>query len=848
MRLPVHHTRVRTAGAAIRVWPRALVVLCASFGCLLLGSVPALAAGPPTIEAETFSHVGSGSAMLATQIDPQGSATVYYYEYGPTSAYGSVTATVGIGAGESALPASAQLNDLAVATEYHFRVVARNADGETSRGNDTTFRTLPAGILGLPDGRVFERVTPAENANTNVYVPNAFGLTGLPFGEGTPTRRPFEAAVDGDAVVYEGDPSRESESGTGVGGNGAGNAYLATRSVGGGWTQIDLQPAGYFEAKYQAFSNDLSTAFLTSPSETRLSKGPPLAPQAPGENYTVPYARDNSDGSYHPFFLEGEEPRNEPSLNGGGGSTGFGFGTRGGGDEPPVYAGSSADLSVNLFEANGALTADSVFGGTADQNLYTSVNGRLSLVNVLPEGRSEPNATFGSAPSANQELDNGAPDVFDFSHVISADGSRIFWTDLNTGTLYVREDPTSSDARTVEVTADGKFWTATADGSKAFFTNGDLYEYNVESGQTADLTPGVEVQGVIGASENGEYIYYVDTSSDLRLWHNGSSTLIATLSTEDGQDAPPFSHNSTEYAPGDWQPGLGRRTAEVTPDGRSIVFMSNQSLKAVDYPDGYPNNGLEEVYVYDAEAGHLFCASCSSSGEPAQIDYSQETEEDYGRLRLPAAFVPVSWSNTYQPRWISENGGRVFFDSAEPLVSRDTNGKQDVYEWERDGVGSCGEVDGCIYLLSGGTGGTASWLLDTDAEGENVFIISRTPLVSGDPYDSFAVYDARVGGAQPPIAPACSGTGCQGVPPPPPIFATPASVTFDGVGNFLAPVSKPAVKPKVKSLNRGQKLARALKACRGKHGRQRSSCEAKARKRYGALSSKRSSKSAKGSR
>jgi hypothetical protein len=836
MRLPVHHTRLRIAGAAI--------VLCASFGCLLLGSVPALAAGPPTIEAETFSNVGSGSAMLTAQVNPEGSATVYYYEYGPTSAYGSVTAAVSIGAGESALPAPAQLNDLAVATEYHFRVVASNAGGETSRGEDTTFRTLPAGVLGLPDGRVFERVTPAENANTNVYVPWAFGLAGLPFGEGTPTQRPFEAAVDGNAVAYEGDPSRENDSGVGVGGNDAGNAYLAVRAAGGGWTQIDLQPAGYFEAKYQAFSDDLSTAFLASPSETPLSKGPPLAPQAPGENYTVPYARDNSDGSYHPFFLEGEEPRNEPSLDTF--HAGFGFGVPEGFDEAPVYAGSSADLSMNLFEANGALTADAIFGGTDEENLYVSVNGQLSLVNVLPEGRSEPNATFGGAPSA--EVSGGAQDVYDFSHVISADGSRIFWTDLNTGGLYVREDPTSSDARTVEVAPSGKFWTATADGSKAFFTNGDLYEYNVESGQTTDLTPSVEVRAVIGSSENGEYIYYIDASNNLRLWHSHSSTLIATLSLEDGRDAAPFSHFSGEYGPGDWRPGLGHRTAEVTPDGKGMVFMSNQSLKAVGYPDGSANNGLDEVYVYEAEGGHLFCASCSPSGEPAQIDYSKETEEELGRSRLPAAFVPVSWSNTYQPRWISENGSRVFFDSAEPLVSQDTNGKQDVYEWERDGVGSCGEVDGCIYLLSGGTGGTASWLLDADAEGENVFIISRTPLVPGDPYDSFAVYDARVGGVQPATAPVCSGTGCQGVPTPPPIFATPASVTFNGVGNFLAPVSRPAVKHKVKPLTRGQKLVRALRTCRGKRGRQRSSCEAKARKRYGALSGKRSSKSANGSR
>ena len=77
----------------------------------------------------------------------------------------------------------------------------------------------------------------------------------------------------------------------------------------------------------------------------------------------------------------------------------------------------------------------------------------------------------------------------------------------------------------------GIFWTATGDGSKVFFTKGDLYEYDVNTGATADLTPGVEVQGVIGASEDGEYVYYIDSEYNLQVWHAGSSKLIATLSS-----------------------------------------------------------------------------------------------------------------------------------------------------------------------------------------------------------------------------------------------------------------------------------------------------------------------------
>ena len=192
---------------------------------------------------------------------------------------------------------------------------------------------------------------------------------------------------------------------------------------------------------------------------------------------------------------------------------------------------------------------------------------------------------------------------------------------------------------------------------------------------SADLTPGVEVLGVLGASEDGEYVYYVDASYDLELWHDGASTFIATLAQGD-DDTHLIAENDAES--GDWRLGLGQRSAQVTPDGRAVLFMSSQSLT------GYPNEGLEEVYVYDAEIDRLFCASCNPGGAPpASTGYADN-----------AAFLPLPFStgqsmNTYQPRWISEDGSRVFFDSEEPLVPQDKNGLQDVYEWERDGAGSC---------------------------------------------------------------------------------------------------------------------------------------------------------------
>ena len=179
-------------------------------------------------------------------------------------------------------------------------------------------------------------------------------------------------------------------------------------------------------------------------------------------------------------------------------------------------------------------------------------------------------------------------------------------------------------------------------------------------------------------------------------WIKGKRVFIGSLSAEDGHLAKPvFGYGEIES--GDWQPGLAARTARVTGDGGGLVFMSDQSLSVVGYPHGYPNAGAEEVYVYEAGSNSLFCASCGSTREVA------------------SGYVPVGWNDTRLPQWIGEDGDRVFFDSESSLVSQDTNGKQDVYEWEREGSGTCtngaGVNGGCVFLLSGGTSQSDSWLI-----------------------------------------------------------------------------------------------------------------------------------------
>jgi hypothetical protein len=771
----------------------------------------------PAISGASVTKLGSEDSTVSVQIDPYGLPTTDEVQYGPTTSYGSSTAPLSLGSANALVGSEVELGHLMPATEYHYRIVASSVAG-SERTADATFTTPGAtglGQSGLPDGRVYEMVTPPENDDADVYVPYTIVETILSRGQaGISTKLLFEASSDGNAFTYVADPT---SGGNGNSGFGEGNEYLATRSAAGGWSQTNLQPPGFNSAYYQAFSSDLSVGIVQSGAgESRPEVvNQPLSPEARGENYKMLYTHGLSETDYRPLISK-TVPLHRTA--GEFGSNGF-HTVENTSNGILAYVGGSENMDRLFFEANDTLTENAVDGGVREDNLYESASGKLSLVNVLPGGGSEPNARFG-APGEEYRATPLGPNL---NHVISSDGSRAFWTGLGTGDLYMTENAGNPNQRTAQVDeavgGGGRFWTATGDGSKVFFTKGGLYEYDVNTRVATDLTPGVEVQGVIGASEDGEYVYYVDSDYNLNLWHAGSSKLIATLSPQEGEETLGFnfSHKANGLF-GDWQPSLERRTAEVTPDGHSVVFIAFESLT------GYHNEGVGEVYIYESETDRLTCVSCNRNGEPLQANVLSENGI--------GGFLPPSWSATFIPQWMSSDGSRVFFDSSQPLVPQDTNGTLDVYEWERDGSGSCHESVGCVYLLSGGVSSSASNLAGESSSGNDVFIITRAQLGPEDGNEAYDVYDARVDGSQPASPPVCAGTGCQGVPAAPPVFATPPSATFAGIGNFPLPIASRAT-VKGKALTRAQKLARALKVCKGKRGKGSAACEKTAHKKFG---------------
>jgi hypothetical protein len=113
-------------------------------------TVAAVSATAPVVNVPTVSYsspsstnVTSTSATLLANVNPQGSATTYWFEYGTTTAYGSTTAQQSLVASTSFQAVSAQAAALAPNTTYHFRLDATNAGGSAS-GIDQTFTTPAA--------------------------------------------------------------------------------------------------------------------------------------------------------------------------------------------------------------------------------------------------------------------------------------------------------------------------------------------------------------------------------------------------------------------------------------------------------------------------------------------------------------------------------------------------------------------------------------------------------------------------------------------------------------------------------------------------------------------------------
>ena len=96
----------------------------------------------PAVTTNAATNVASFSATLNGSLNPRGSTTTVYFQYGLTTSYGSTTPTQ-TQTGNTSRNISANISGLMASHTYHFRIVAHN-NGGTSYGSDRTFTTLSA--------------------------------------------------------------------------------------------------------------------------------------------------------------------------------------------------------------------------------------------------------------------------------------------------------------------------------------------------------------------------------------------------------------------------------------------------------------------------------------------------------------------------------------------------------------------------------------------------------------------------------------------------------------------------------------------------------------------------------
>ncbi len=783
---------------------------------------------PPVVVSEAVSGVTSSSGELHAAIDPKGRATHYVFQFLTDAAFkeageaftGAVEAPAGgggVGNSPGAHSVSVPVSGLAADTAYRFRVLATSncSVSEPEKVCETVgavqgFHTFPVEASGLVDGRVYELVSPIGKNGGQVF-PSEPGRSSCVLRECEPggayTRFPRQSTPDGEAVVYEGSAF------TAGGGAIIENEYLARRSA-TGWQTSNLTPPSLVSkghGGYEAFDPALTQALLEQ-------RTPALTPGAPA-GYPDYYLQPTGAPTAFTALMT-DTPLNHSPFNR---VPGPGLGSL-----DVRYAGASSDLSRVFFSANDALTAEATGGPEELRNLYEWAGGELHAVNILPGGsETTPGAMFGWK-STNTPIP---------AHAVSDDGSRVFWSSVS-GQLYVREQ----GERTVEIPDHaGTFVTAAADGSRVLLSDGHLFSVGGEE-PPVDLTQGKPgFDGLVGQSEDLSHVYFVDTEvlsetandqgakaqagkDNLYYWHQGTTVFIAAL-------LPPAAKAGAVDDTPDWR-ALPARTAEASPDGEWVAFLSHAPLT------GYANIGkcepigetgelldapCPEVFLYNAAAGKLSCASCDPSGA-APLGRSDLTlmKGDSGVI--------------HQPRYLIDTG-RLYFDSQDSLTPKDKNGLEDVYQYEPAGAGTCTHNGGCVSLISSGTGTADSNFQMIDASGKNVFFTTRNPLLPADHDELVDLYDAREGGGiiapaeQSP--PACSGEYCQGPSPVPGSEPGPGSLAFTGAGNLIEPKSGlVAGKPKARTLTRAQVLARALKACKSKPKKKRAACERTARKKY----------------
>lgn len=832
------------------------------------------AKAPPKIIGQFATSVTPGSATVGAFINPEfWSDTRFFVEYGVgRCSEGGCTGVEPLPPGilltakSVAAPLRSPgigLNGLTPSTTYHYRIVAQSSGGgpvfgidpdgsgpakpspsEGLEGTFTTFSPASAGpacpneqyrngaSVHLPDCRAYEMVSPIDKNGADIRT--ALNVNGN-FGTAV-----SQSAEDGERFTYSAYRAFADAKAAPFA-----VQYLATRIAGSEWsTEAIATPQGTAatqiqglkartDNEFKAFSPDLCLSWLTVAAE-------PLPAPGALEGYPDLFRRSNCGTLSYAALVHPEQPLPVPNE----------FETE--------LQGISADGSAALIRANAKLTPNAVGGGVS-QTYYSSGGGNLALICVLPDGTPSPgNCAAGTSPalegSVNSNITNHSGLV---SNALSADGSRVYWTaaqnSLGTGQIYLRVNPTADQGTTgceegkactlkvsgLKSSSAARFLVASPDGGKALFEfvegalGRSLYEYDAESGAATLIAK--KVSGLAGAGKSLADVYFISEEKlpgttgatvgapNLYLSQEGTETFIATLSAKDVL-RPPEDQPEGASIPSNTQVLPVYHAARASKDGSRLLFISDRSLTGYDNTDVTSELpcGLKEgarvgicdseVYLYKVGSPGPVCISCNPGGAQPR-GRAVERFATIGTRLATAASPALAENQLYMPGAFSADGSKLFFNSYDALVPRDTNGSEDVYQWaevpsEAQCVANGAETyvpssGGCLSLISSGESAGDSELLDLSSNGDDIFFSTSASLVPQDP-GLVDVYDARVNGGLPvhAVAAQCQDEGCQAKSAPP-SSSSPGS-TKPGPGNL-----KPCKKVSHSKSKKGHKSKKA---------------------------------------
>jgi hypothetical protein len=722
-----------------------------------VGEGKAAVFGPPLATTEPALPVLRSEATLRASVDPSGLGTTYRFEYGTVAGeYDRSTPPAELAPGDGPVAVQAAVTGLTPGTEYHYRVLAENeATVGPVLGSDQSFETLEhaesppcanaeyrSGLsAGLPDCRAYELVTPADTR----------GATPLALDAETPGRifnnwlSPPRGALAGERVSY-------FIPGTlpGFEGNGRLDGYRAERGPGAhpaaGWSNALFSPtytqSGGGGSVQNGVAADQDYSFW------RVSN-----PGAPGEGLaTGIYLRTPS--GFEPLARGSLAPNVDPQAEGrflSPAGTHVIFSSKAHLEEAAAPQGTAAIYD----RAAGASSAEvisvrpdgSAFGAGEDANYVgASEDGAaiaFRVAGALYLHRQGQTTAVAAAPNSFAGIAEGGTRIF-YTDSSAQDAhsnplpAGLFACDVQAGPCVGTEHPGS-----LAIAPDSLFVNVSADGSRVLFTSEE------------DLDGGGEG---------------VEDEDNLYLWDGAQTHFVALLAPEDlesfsGEGATNLRHWTTALSAG---PNIGRATSPTrsTPDGAVFVFQSHARLTA------YDNGAHSAIYRYDpaaASGGQLLCVSCDPSGAPPTGEAVLQTNTFAGGITQQHTVIAN----------LTDDGGRVVFESPDRLLPEDSNEALDVYEWKASGVGGCERASGCLALISSGQGEDPSFLygMSADPEAHDIFFETRLKLLSTDLSGSPSLYDARVEGGipVPPEKEPCHGDACQGSGSAPPALSSPAS-------------------------------------------------------------------------